>query len=74
MKKRITALVLALAMVLGTTVLAAGVEKAVIIPHISPDGDAVGSCSALAEALRLAGIRWELLTCDYIPDYLRFLN
>ena len=37
--------------------LAAGVEKAVIIPHISPDGDAVGSCSALAEALRLAGIR-----------------
>lgn len=54
--------------------LAAGVEKAVIIPHISPDGDAVGSCSALAEALRLAGIRWELLTCDYIPDYLRFLK
>lgn len=54
--------------------LAEGVSKAVIIPHISPDGDAVGACSALAEALRLAKIRWELLTCDYIPDYLRFLK
>lgn len=48
--------------------------KAVIIPHISPDGDAVGSCSALAEALQQAGIEWHILTCDYIPEYLRFLK
>lgn len=48
--------------------------KTVIIPHISPDGDAVGSCSALSEALSLRGIRFDILTCDYIPEYLRFLK
>lgn len=48
--------------------------KVVIIPHISPDGDAVGSCSALSEALQLANIEWHILTCDYIPEYLRFLK
>lgn len=48
--------------------------KAVIIPHISPDGDAVGSCSALSEVCRKAGIEYHILTCDYIPEYLRFLK
>lgn len=48
--------------------------KIVIIPHISPDGDAAGSCSALAEALNVAGISWHILTCDYMPEYLRFLK
>ncbi len=48
--------------------------KIVIIPHISPDGDAVGSCSALSEVLFRNGIRHHLLTCDYIPEYLRFLK
>ena len=48
--------------------------KVIIIPHISPDGDAIGSCSALSEALRLAGIERHILTCDYIPEYLRFLK
>jgi len=49
-------------------------QKAVIIPHISPDGDAVGSCSALSEVLQATGMEWHILTCDYIPDYLRFLK
>ena len=44
--------------------------KVVIIPHISPDGDAVGSCSALWQVLDKVGIRAQLMTCDYIPDYL----
>lgn len=48
--------------------------KAVIIPHISPDGDAIGSCSALSEVCRKAGIECHILTCDYIPEYLRFLK
>lgn len=48
--------------------------KTIIIPHISPDGDAIGSCSALAGALQNAGVGWHILTCDYIPDYLRFLK
>ena len=48
--------------------------KVVIIPHISPDGDAAGSCSALAEVLSIKGIAWHILTCDYMPEYLRFLK
>ena len=48
--------------------------KAVIIPHISPDGDAIGSCSALSEVCRKAGIECHILICDYIPEYLRFLK
>lgn len=48
--------------------------KVVIVPHISPDGDAAGSCSALSEALSIAGISWHILTCDYMPEYLRFLK
>lgn len=54
--------------------LAKGNLKAVIIPHISPDGDAIGSCSALSEVCRKAGIECHILTCDYIPEYLRFLK
>lgn len=46
----------------------------VIIPHISPDGDAAGSCSALWQVLDKAGIHAQLMTCDYIPDYLKWLK
>lgn len=48
--------------------------KAVIIPHISPDGDAVGSCSAFFEVCDKAGIDCHILTCDYIPEYLKFMK
>lgn len=48
--------------------------KTIIIPHISPDGDAAGSCSALSQIMQKMGIEWHILTCDYIPEYLRFLK
>ncbi len=51
-----------------------GVKNVVIVPHISPDGDAVGACSALAEVLSRVGIKWNILTCDRVPEYLRFLK
>lgn len=54
--------------------LAEGVRNVVIVPHISPDGDAVGACSALAEVLSRVGIKWNILTCDRVPEYLRFLK
>ncbi len=54
--------------------LAEGVKNVVIVPHISPDGDAVGACSALAEVLSRVGIKWNILTCDRVPEYLRFLK
>ena len=36
--------------------------SAVIIPHISPDGDAAGSCSALWQVLDKVGIQAQLMT------------
>lgn len=54
--------------------LAEGVKNVVIVPHISPDGDAIGACSALAEVLSRVGIKWNILTCDHVPEYLRFLK
>ncbi len=47
--------------------------RVVIIPHISVDGDAAGSCSAFSGALTKAGIKCYIVTCDSIPDYLRWL-
>lgn len=54
--------------------LAEGVKNVVIVPHISPDGDAIGACSALAEVFSRVGIKWNILTCDRVPEYLRFLK
>lgn len=48
--------------------------KTIIIPHISPDGDAAGSCSAMSQVMQKIGSEWHILTCDYIPEYLRFLK
>lgn len=48
--------------------------KTIIIPHISPDGDAAGSCSAMSQVMQKNGIEWHILTCDYIPEYFRFLK
>lgn len=52
----------------------AGKMKVVIIPHISADGDAVGACSALWQVMDKLGIPCQLMTCDYIPDYLKWLK
>lgn len=48
--------------------------KAVIIPHISADGDAVGACSAFSTVLEEAGIVNAILTCDFFPEYLKWLK
>lgn len=48
--------------------------KAVIIPHISPDGDAAGSCSALWQVMDRLRIPCQLMTCDYFPDYLKWMK
>lgn len=48
--------------------------KAVIIPHISADGDAMGACSAFSMALGKAGINCQIISCDFLPDYLRWLK
>ena len=48
--------------------------KVVIIPHISADGDAAGACSALWQIFDRLGIESQVLTCDYFPDYLKWLK
>lgn len=54
--------------------LSEGNLKTVIIPHISADGDAVGACSAFSTVLERAGIENHILTCDFLPDYLKWLK
>lgn len=49
------------------------VKRAVIIPHISPDGDAMGSCGALSMMLDKLAIHNQILICDSVPAYLQFL-
>ena len=48
--------------------------KIAIIPHISADGDAAGACSALWQLLDRLGIEAKIITCDYFPDYLKWLK
>lgn len=48
--------------------------NAIIIPHISPDGDASGSASALCEVLENEGHVCRIVTCDHFPEYLKFLK
>lgn len=41
--------------------------------HVRPDGDAIGSLTALARSLRLAGKSVQALSEDGVPGHLRFL-
>src|SRR3990170_6687633 len=44
-----------------------------IVSHISPEGDAIGSCLALALALKKMGKSVYVLNKDAVPDILKFL-
>ena len=48
-------------------------RRALVTCHISPDGDAVGSCLALALALRARGARVTVWSEDPVPYNYRFL-
>lgn len=48
-------------------------KSVVLFPHVNPDGDAMGSCSALAGALRNKGVECVVYT-GKTPDYLNFIN
>lgn len=45
----------------------------VIVPHVNPDGDAIGSSLALAFALQKTGKEVTLACADDVPQNLRFL-
>ena len=48
-------------------------ESFVILSHVRPDGDAIGSQLALAFALEAAGKKVRVINEDGLPDNLRFL-
>lgn len=48
-------------------------SRVVIVTHANPDGDAIGSCLALALALRKKGMDTQVLIPDGLPEFLRWL-
>lgn len=48
-------------------------DNFVILPHINPDGDAIGSSVALRRFLINIGKNAEIVTCSSVPVYLEFL-
>ena len=48
-------------------------DRVLITAHARPDGDAMGSCLAMAWALRSIGINALIFNEDGVPGYLRFL-
>lgn len=52
----------------------AAAKSVVLFPHISTDGDALGSCVALCVALRNAGKQAYILMEEETPEYVGFLD
>ena len=49
-------------------------ETILIFPHVSPDGDAIGSCAALCRAMRSEGKTAWILLDEPVPKYLSFMD
>lgn len=49
-------------------------EKPVIVTHMKPDGDAIGSCLALYHLLSSMGKKAQIILNDKWPSYLEFLT
>ena len=48
-------------------------QKIVIIPHKNPDGDAIGSCLALAHFLKELGLKSMVISPNDYPKFLKWL-
>ena len=48
-------------------------KNIVILPHSNPDGDAVGSCLALMELLKLYGHKTTVISPNHPPDFLKWV-
>lgn len=46
----------------------------VIVPHVNPDGDAIGSCIALQQILNNLGKQAQVIIPNDFPDFLNWLN
>lgn len=47
--------------------------RVLLVTHLNPDGDAIGSLLGLANALRARGIVFDMAVDGGVPDYLAFL-
>lgn len=54
-------------------VLLKGAQKCVVCGHVSPDGDAMGSCLGWAEYLRKIGKDVAVVMPSHCPDFLKWL-
>lgn len=50
------------------------ITKAVVIPHMNPDGDAMGSCLAFNELLTNQGVESVILSPNECPDFLKWMS
>lgn len=48
-------------------------SRIVVVTHVQPDGDAIGTLLGLANALRAAGKQVDVAVDGGVPDYLRYL-
>ncbi len=55
------------------TDLVAEVQSVLIVTHVKPDGDAIGSILGLSRVLRKIGKTVDVAVDDGVPDYLEFL-
>lgn len=51
-----------------------GAQTILLYPHVSADGDALGSCAALCRALRMKGKEAFILVEEELPLNLAFLD
>ncbi len=51
-----------------------GAERIVVVSHVNPDADAIGSTLGLVQGLRILGKQVVAALSDPIPDYARFLT
>ncbi|WP_372776351.1 bifunctional oligoribonuclease/PAP phosphatase NrnA [Mangrovibacterium sp.] len=49
-------------------------EPIVIVPHVNPDGDAIGSVLGLAAILRNAGKNVVVISPNHFPDFLKWMK
>src|SRR5690606_24139951 len=48
-------------------------ERVLLVTHLNPDGDAIGTLLGLANALRARGVTFDMAVDGGVPEFLAFL-
>lgn len=57
----------------GATAAVEAAQKIVVVTHVSPDGDAIGSLLGVTNALRARGKKVDAVVDGGVPDFLQFM-